>query len=490
MRTDIKSILLSLLLSLPAMALAEDTEPGHIPLPGSMAPSADSPAAPSSSNAAEPSAQEAPEQPAPQAKASHTDTASNNPTAAAHQPSGLTQMVPEDERTQVIDGSGLDQNQQTEDTAEGIEGEMQEPEFPSDDSEPPSNIAQPDPLDPAPIPAPAKQQQPASPQQAATQPAAPAAPATSLAATQPATQAPAADKNWQVEFAGGIAAIVNDHVITADELKREMAPIIPQIRRECRTQYEFNKKVEALSHQVLQSLVDHMLIVDYAESKGIKIPQSYIDNDFEDFLNKQFNGDRARYQEFLKFQGKTDRQFHREIEERIIVGYMRGQQRKSQAEVSPEKIAQYYEHNKQQFYQSESVHLRQIMLLPANATKCSEIYEKLQEGSPFATLAKQYSQDDRRSLGGDWGWVDRGDIRSELANVAFNLKPKTYSSEPVDLQGTLFILYVEDKHEAGIQPLDQVRDQIENTLASQLAQEAQARWLETLRKNAYVKYYI
>ncbi|MBC8010325.1 MAG: peptidylprolyl isomerase, partial [Burkholderiales bacterium] len=42
---------------------------------------------------------------------------------------------------------------------------------------------------------------------------------------------------------------------------------------------------------------------------------------------------------------------------------------------------------------------------------------------------------------------------------------------------------------AGVPPIADVREQIETTLANQLTREAQEKWLERLRKGAYVRLY-
>ena len=52
-----------------------------------------------------------------------------------------------------------------------------------------------------------------------------------------------------------------------------------------------------------------------------------------------------------------------------------------------------------------------------------------------------------------------------------------------------FLMYVEDRKYAGIQPLDEVRDQIENVILQQMARSSQEQWLERLRRDGYVKYY-
>jgi peptidyl-prolyl cis-trans isomerase SurA len=91
--------------------------------------------------------------------------------------------------------------------------------------------------------------------------------------------------------------------------------------------------------------------------------------------------------------------------------------------------------------------------------------------------------------GGDWGWIERKDIRKELSDIAFGLEPTQYS-QPIEIGGTIFILYAEDKREEMIQPVAQVRDIIENVLVGEIARETQEKWLNELREDAYVRYFL
>ena len=175
---------------------------------------------------------------------------------------------------------------------------------------------------------------------------------------------------------------------------------------------------------------------------------------------------------------------------------MRQQNRKSETEVSPERIQDFYLQNKPRFYQEEAMRLRQIILTqkpdqtPAqiqNITK--EILQALKDGDNFGDLARKYSTDNRSRRGGDWGWIKKADIRQELSTAAFALKPSEYS-QPITLGETTFILYCEAKREESIQPVNQVREVIENVLSGEIARENQQRWLEALREKAYIKYFI
>ena len=165
-------------------------------------------------------------------------------------------------------------------------------------------------------------------------------------------------------------------------------------------------------------------------------------------------------------------------------------------EISPERIEEFYVKNKVRFYQAEALHLRQIILSPLAdeglvplRQTANQVISELKSGANFGDIARKYSQDAMSRRGGDWGWIERKDIRKELSDAAFTLKPGEFS-QPIELNNSIFILYAEDKREEMIQPITQVRDIIENVLVGELAREAQERWLQDVRDESYVRYYM
>lgn len=297
---------------------------------------------------------------------------------------------------------------------------------------------------------------------------------------------------WTLENAGGIAAVVDDSIITVDELRREVAPLIPQVQRESRSQQEFNARMDALSRQALQHLVDQKVIQKAFERKQekmkFKIPQTYIDNEFDKYLASEFNNDRQAFVAYLKAQGKTERQFKQEFEEQIQISYMHGQIRHTQAEISPEKIEQYYKDHPQLFQREAAIHLYMITLKEADREKIALIETALKKGDNFQKLAVQYSRDEKRKRGGDWGWINKEDIREEIATKAFALKSGE-TAGPIEVGKSIFFIYVKESCDAGTKPLVEVRGEIEDRLAQKNTMEAQQRWLEGLRKKSYIKYY-
>ena len=86
------------------------------------------------------------------------------------------------------------------------------------------------------------------------------------------------------------------------------------------------------------------------------------------------------------------------------------------------------------------------------------------------------------------GWQRRPDLRKEFSDVIFALE-KGQHSTPLIMPEGAFILFVEDRKHAGTLPLDEARPDIERTLVQQGSRQATERWLEKLRRNAYVKHF-
>lgn len=299
-----------------------------------------------------------------------------------------------------------------------------------------------------------------------------------------------------LRLGNGIAAIAEGQIITIEELRRELEPIIPRLRVESRNAQEFSKRIDELSKEVLQNMIDRIIIVKAAEEKGLLLPESYIDQEYDEVIDRDFGGDRGRFLEYLRARGETARDFRRNIYKRVVVNAMRAETRRSQSEISPERIEEFYVKNKLRFYQEEALHLRQVILTPmANEglvplrQTAKKVIDELDSGANFGDIARKYSQDDMSRKGGDWGWIERKDIRKELSDIAFGLETSRYS-QPIEISGTIFILYAEDKREEMIQPVAQVRDIIENVLVGEIARETQEKWLNDLRNDAYVRYFL
>jgi peptidyl-prolyl cis-trans isomerase SurA len=295
------------------------------------------------------------------------------------------------------------------------------------------------------------------------------------------------------ESVNGIAAIVNDSVITYSEVREVVEPR----ERLLRSQYtgaELVKKITELRKAALQDLIDRQLIVQSFEKEKLAIPPHFVDERVDEVIKENFGGDRNAFIKTMESQKFTMSKFRDMERQKIIVQAMRAKNVKSNLLVPPAKIEEYYRQHKDQFSSKSQVKLRMIMI-PGHAdsgggaaqkSMADEIRAKLITGADFDKMAQMYSEDSTRDLGGDWGWIDDKTLSPELSRIAFSLKPGEIS-KVVDIGGNNYILKVEARQGGEVKAFKDVRTEIEAKLRQEQAQQLQEHWIASLRSKAYIK---
>jgi peptidyl-prolyl cis-trans isomerase D len=151
------------------------------------------------------------------------------------------------------------------------------------------------------------------------------------------------------------------------------------------------------------------------------------------------------------------------------------EQARQKVAVPQTDIQRYYNDNIQQYQTQERVRASHILLNTGGKDEATvrkqaeELLAKIKGGADFAALAKQYSEDTGTKVkGGDLDFFPRGQMVPEFEKVAFELKPGEVSGL-VKTQYGFHIIKVVDKQAGSTQPLEQVRAQIQQTLAAQIA---------------------
>ena len=303
----------------------------------------------------------------------------------------------------------------------------------------------------------------------------------------------------QAEIIDGVAAIVNNDVITISQV-RELVGARERALREGYQGPDLADRIKEMRLAALKDLVDRQLIIQEfqkMQEKGANIPDYVIDDRIQGIIRQEFGGDRAAFIRTLQAQGYTLTRFKEIEKEKIIVQAMRQAKLNDNFVVSPNQVQGFYDKNKADFTIPDQVKLRMIILREGNegdsadsgnkAQTANEIRQKLIEGADFNRMAQMYSEDEStRDMGGDWGWVERNTLNEELTNAAFSLKAGGISPV-IQLGDSYYILNVEARKNASVKPMSEVREAIEQNLMQQERMKAQQRWLDTLRKKAYIK---
>ncbi|MBN6076457.1 peptidylprolyl isomerase [Aggregatibacter actinomycetemcomitans] len=126
--------------------------------------------------------------------------------------------------------------------------------------------------------------------------------------------------------------------------------------------------------------------------------------------------------------------------------------------ISDVEIAQYYQDNKSQFTTQGQQRLAHIEV--KTEQQAQDLYQQLQNGADFATLAKNHSIDPiSAEKGGDLSWVSAGEFPKVFEDAANALEVGKFS-QPVKLDNSYHIILVGERKDSAVLPLERVRPQI------------------------------
>ena len=296
-----------------------------------------------------------------------------------------------------------------------------------------------------------------------------------------------------------VVAKVNERIVTWGEIDSAM------------TRLNFSDEERAQrAPEFVDGKIDRLLSIAAFREKGMAIPETFIEQEYNKRLIRDFNGDRKLFRDVLRSNGQSQLEFRKDLEEQIIYTHMLSTRRRLKEEISPEKVEKYYRDHPDLFKTAAKIGLREIVFSQIAGEpqtvllqQAGKVLEELKKGTSFEDLAKNNGQSPFREKGGDWGvMVSEREIRSEeIREKAFSLKEGEVS-EPfvVDIlqrneDGTVrksgkfavYVLQVKKRETSGRKPLDEVRSEIERSLAAEFESQSQRQWLGRLKKEAYIR---
>ena len=292
----------------------------------------------------------------------------------------------------------------------------------------------------------------------------------------------------------GIVAVINDTVVTRQEVVDFAGPAIESLQRQyANNQAGFDQAYNSIITNSLELLTERQLILHDFDAEGYRMPDSYLDELVQDRIRDQF-GDRVSLMKKLQADGQTFEQFREGVRDQMIETFMRSKHVAQEIIVSPYQVENYYNAHPDDFKIEDEIKLRMIVLNKAapddtnTMALAREIQTKIKEGAAFQDMASIYSQGSQQHPGGDYGWVGHSVLRPELANAAFAL-PVGQVSDVIDTPGACYLLLVEDKRAAHVRPLGDVRDDIEKTLRTQEQARLEKQWINSLKRKTFIRYF-
>lgn len=223
-----------------------------------------------------------------------------------------------------------------------------------------------------------------------------------------------------------IAVVGNEVILKSDVDERELMT---------RMQYPESKSDTQLRKHLVENLIDQKILLTKAKIDSVKVDEHAID----DMTTERFSTLRSKFSsvgdleaQFGRPVGRLKQDIRDDIRNQQLIDTLRRKHFKD-VTVTFNEAMDYYRREKGQLPDvSEGVSVSQIIKYPVVSDaaksealeKIKMIQQKLKAGDDFATVARQYSDDPGSgSLGGDLGFVQRGELVASFENTAFSLKP-------------------------------------------------------------------
>jgi len=292
----------------------------------------------------------------------------------------------------------------------------------------------------------------------------------------------------------GVAAVVNEHMITIGDALTALQPIRAALAP-MHTGKELEEKVKEAYVGIVDSLVERHLILDSFEERELQLPEWIVEQRIDEITAEMFGGDRGRLLEALAEDGVTLEEWREEVRDHLAVMLLRKSTVEDSVRIPTGAMRQAYEEDRERYSKPAEAKLRMIVLSASSqkgdaspSGRAERIAKELADGAKFADLARSESDGARAARGGDWGWVNPTHLRKELATSVTELVPGQVS-RAVNLDGDLYILAVEEKRGGGAGSFLEVRAEIEREFRDREAGRLYAAWIDRLKTRAFVKIY-
>lgn len=249
-----------------------------------------------------------------------------------------------------------------------------------------------------------------------------------------------------VHHGDGVAAIVNDSVISDYDLRQRMALFLATSG--ARPNQE---QLESIRDQVLKQLeTDRMEILE-AQKNNVAVSASDVDKAIDNIV-KDNNLTMDQLKTMLSSSGVDMATLRAQISTQIAWSKLVQDALGDRVHITPEEVDAEYARikqgaNKPRFHVAEIFEAVDSPEQDAKVQKdMADLKAQVEQGAPFSAVARQFSQNPMAAQGGDLGWVQDGQLPPELDAALKTMHPGDLS-QPIRSTGGYYLLYYRERQE-------------------------------------------
>lgn len=225
----------------------------------------------------------------------------------------------------------------------------------------------------------------------------------------PAVASAAPAKAPRIYLADAIIAVVNNEVITRQELVERMQ----QVERRMKNQGIALPSQQEFQRQLLERMIVDRAQMQLAKDYGIKVDDNMLDRAIAR-IAEQNKMSLSTFRSQLEREGTPFARFREEIREEIAMQRLREREVDNKIQVSESEVDNYLAAENGSALAQQEFNVAHILVhIPENASaeqiaergkRAEDVLRQLQAGGDFARLAAAYSDASDALAGGDLGW--------------------------------------------------------------------------------------
>lgn len=299
-----------------------------------------------------------------------------------------------------------------------------------------------------------------------------------------------------VKLVEEIAAKVNGDIITRGELEQQRRELERSLRAEGVTGQKLQDAVREYNTNSLRDHIDQLLLVQKGKDLNISV-DAEITRELADIQVRAKISDPDQFQRYIQEQtGMTYSDYKDQLKRRMLSQRVIGQEVGYRMSFPESELRKYYEDHKSEFVRQEQVFLSQILIstegksadqVAAAEKKAKDIVARARKGEKFSELVRENSDDPETArTGGSLPPYGRGMMSKQMEDVVFKEK-KGYVSDPFKIAQGFVILKIDERFEAGQASFEEVKSEIQETMARPKMEPKIREFLTRLRTEAFLE---
>jgi peptidyl-prolyl cis-trans isomerase SurA len=245
-----------------------------------------------------------------------------------------------------------------------------------------------------------------------------------------------------------IAAVVNEDIITVFDVQSRVAMFIATSGLENTPDMQ-----RRLLPQVVQALVDERLKLQEAKRLKIETTDAEV-RQAVDLIEQQNGMQPGTFRQMLNERGVDMGALYGQIEADVAWLKVVRQELRRDVNIAPEEVQSVMARLKANQGKPENQVSEIFLPINVNARDADvraladRLVQQARGGTPFAALAQQFSQSPTAALGGDLGWVVRGELEEEVDAAIARMEPNEIS-DPIRATAGYHIIQLKARRDSG-----------------------------------------